>query len=1259
MWMSALWWETTRTRLWSAFFFFGLFCKSSLGSIMLKTIRNAVIHLWAQRRNRNRYRKHLHFESLESRRVLASVISEVHVEPLLGNHDTDQYIELRGTPNTSLPSGSYFVTLEGSGAAPGGMGYIHSAIDVSGLTFGSNGFLVIAQLGNSYSIDASATLVASTATGFSGLPNNRWSDASTSSDRLAPDFVSGTFLLFETAVAPAPGSDADTDDDGILDGVATNWSVVDAVGLLNTTSTPSRSYGKITFSEEPNYLAPSGSRLIDTDGGGYVGRLGDSSFWSDKDWISGTAVNAQTPNALEYRFTFGALGDPRPIVYSGRLLNHLGTHNFSGGALGKVLLDADSSGQATPADQPLANIAVFADANQNGVRDDVHVSVLAKDYNAATEHTNRFPNATLNIADSNNKNLSSVVRTNLSGTRSVFANEGNPWFDASNRLKVEFYTEANFVSTHAIAAELLKDSYARMEVYDKNNNLLEFVQSDAMRQPEQKNIEIRRVAADIKYAIIYTNNNFLNSSSFGSFDELAYSYPEFATTTDNAGKYAIEELPSGDYQIRANGGPDGKILVAGTASSIPLVVTKSEHVANADFLFRNNLPPVVNTTQVSVAENPTLGAVVGQIDANDPDPGQSLSFLLLNNAGPFGVDSTTGEIKVINEIPWDFEKNSSIVMQIRVTDNFEVAASTTRDITIVPTDVNEPPSAVELTVLNAIVDEAIEPTFGVVIADIKVIDDALGNNTLVLSGPDAGVFVIVGNQLRITQRLLFDFEIIPSYSVKVQAVDSTLVGSIFPEATGQLLVRNLPEVVSITDENNLPLGSEVRSVRLHWDSNVKVLPGAIRVQKRDIGDDNVETTFTTSLVDGKTVAELQFSGPWTNQTGLLDGRYVVLVDGLKVEEATTLLPSVNYLSKSILVKRPTPAGKLELIGREWAYAGKSTNVQFQLKGLSPLPTGDIEYQIDWDNDGIIDRTDLGPATFFNSNLVFDTAGPNTVVVTAVQNNVVLAKASFAIQVSPTAKAEEYWLSSLDADRDNTVSPLDVLVVINRINSRVGSAPVAYSLALDVDRDGAISPLDVLALINYLNADPESRVNVFSSLTLYTTNILPMVNDNSIGGRIAGSSRSLFLSLDGWEKKDISHLVRPDGTFIVLDSVIAELFCDVPDGNHTISVATQIDGQYSITMDKRFYRLTQQLNEFQLLSAVPVSTGTRFQWSSSANGARYSFYASKDRGPVIKYFSQLSDTEVKIGFSVGTYDVYIEATDAAGNTKRTPTRTIKL
>lgn len=62
---------------------------------------------------------------------------------------------------------------------------------------------------------------------------------------------------------------------------------------------------------------------------------------------------------------------------------------------------------------------------------------------------------------------------------------------------------------------------------------------------------------------------------------------------------------------------------------------------------------------------------------------------------------------------------------------------------------------------------------------------------------------------------------------------------------------------------------------------------------------------------------------------------------------------------------------------------------------------------------------------------------------------------------------------LDVNGDQSVSPLDVLLVINYLNNFVVVMPQSSNkLREDVNRDGFVSPLDVLVIINYLNARTE-------------------------------------------------------------------------------------------------------------------------------------------------------------------------------------------
>lgn len=67
-------------------------------------------------------------------------------------------------------------------------------------------------------------------------------------------------------------------------------------------------------------------------------------------------------------------------------------------------------------------------------------------------------------------------------------------------------------------------------------------------------------------------------------------------------------------------------------------------------------------------------------------------------------------------------------------------------------------------------------------------------------------------------------------------------------------------------------------------------------------------------------------------------------------------------------------------------------------------------------------------------------------------------------------------NALDTDGDGVVSPLDVLIIINRINSGAPDAitvPRTDSFFYDANGDGFASPLDALIVVNYINSQGQN------------------------------------------------------------------------------------------------------------------------------------------------------------------------------------------
>jgi cysteine-rich repeat protein len=149
--------------------------------------------------------------TLASAPAYASVLlNEVLVNPP-GADDAREYVEIRATASDSL-SGVWLLEIEGDGA---GAGVVENALDLSAAAPGANGLLLV---GNGYEASVPWPAVPS--------ETARWNLDRRPSATIENGSV--TFLLVRS-FSGAPGTDLDTDDDGVLD--ATPWDeVLDGVG---------------------------------------------------------------------------------------------------------------------------------------------------------------------------------------------------------------------------------------------------------------------------------------------------------------------------------------------------------------------------------------------------------------------------------------------------------------------------------------------------------------------------------------------------------------------------------------------------------------------------------------------------------------------------------------------------------------------------------------------------------------------------------------------------------------------------------------------------------------------------------------------------------------------------------------------------------------------------------------------------------------------------------------------------------------------
>jgi hypothetical protein len=246
-------------------------------------------------------------------------INEILFNPP-GADAPNEYIELRGSANTVVPAGTYLVAVEGDAAD--NPGDVQTIIHLSGLSFGSNGFLVLLQNGHTYTTQAGATVVTSTTTGFGGLPGGIFQADGGVTDI---EDASATFMLVQTGVAPTLSDDVDVDNDGTPDGaVYSGWNVRDSIGVLDGSAIGDRAYGAFNFSNNTGTNGTAtGTTVLTAFTAGYVGRIGDSTGSTAADWVASGVLGGAAPN-----WTLGVAAETAPSSFAGKALNHIGAPNF-------------------------------------------------------------------------------------------------------------------------------------------------------------------------------------------------------------------------------------------------------------------------------------------------------------------------------------------------------------------------------------------------------------------------------------------------------------------------------------------------------------------------------------------------------------------------------------------------------------------------------------------------------------------------------------------------------------------------------------------------------------------------------------------------------------------------------------------------------------------------------------------------------------------------------------------------------------------
>jgi len=297
-------------------------------------------------------------------------ISEIFFNPPSPSDAPHEYIEIRGTPNSTLSQGTYLISIEGN--TNNNPGTIQNVFDLSGRSIGGNGFLVLLQNSNSYTAHAHASVIVNTngpgwGHGSSSTVAHRGRN-STQTDLENPSI---TYLLIQSSLAPANGADIDADNDGTPENpIFATWTVLDGVGILDNTGFGDVAYGPINFRRNPGATAmPGGTVVPITFTADYVARSSNTTGWAQSDWIAAEGITGTAPN-----FVLG--GNTMPSTFAGRGLTNIGSPNFGAPQIPGIVITHSGNSTSVTEGGGTDSYTIGLNANPNGT---VNLLVSASD----------------------------------------------------------------------------------------------------------------------------------------------------------------------------------------------------------------------------------------------------------------------------------------------------------------------------------------------------------------------------------------------------------------------------------------------------------------------------------------------------------------------------------------------------------------------------------------------------------------------------------------------------------------------------------------------------------------------------------------------------------------------------------------------------------------------------------------------------------------------------------------------------------------
>lgn len=176
-------------------------------------------------------------------------------------------------------------------------------------------------------------------------------------------------------------------------------------------------------------------------------------------------------------------------------------------------------------------------------------------------------------------------------------------------------------------------------------------------------------------------------SDFNTFSSMVANFADGQSQVILPVQIAEDSLAEGDETVLfALSSPSSGYGLDPNLSSAVLTITDND----------TNHAPQISDQSFTLAENSAAETMVGLVAASDSDAGQSLRYAITsgNTNGAFAIDSVTGVLRVANGAALDFETNPTFDLTVQVTDSITPALSSSAQVSIALTNVNDPPALV-------------------------------------------------------------------------------------------------------------------------------------------------------------------------------------------------------------------------------------------------------------------------------------------------------------------------------------------------------------------------------------------------------------------------------------------------------------------------------------------------------------------------------------------------------------------------------------